>query len=219
MHGLRVPRVMAFAFSTAMTDEPRRKQVTRPILRLHVLGSGGRAPPALRVYCRERAAPVPVGECRGCASCDEIVDEPRPAVRCRVSAARADLPVDPLGLVTPVAEVLTPATFAMRMDVTVADALAHLRRMDRRSAAVVDDENAVVGVVHEADRDDLPELPVGAVMRSRLALPLETSVRRALALMAAGHLREIVVVDAESVPLGTFRDVDGLLWLAAARRR
>ena len=132
----------------------------------------------------------------------------------------ADLPDDPMGLVTPVAEVLTKKTFAIASETTLREATAHLRAEDRRSVAVVDDSRAVIGVVHERQRAGLfDDLPVACVMGSKLALRISTPIRRALELMAAAHLREIIVVDENDVPLGTFRDVDGLRWIALASRR
>lgn len=202
-----------------MTDEPPRKHVSHPILRLDVIGPDGRKESVFRVFCRERGAPVPVPTCCACVHCEGVVEVPSPAVHCRVTESRADLPDDPLGLVTPVAEVLTSKTFAVEADTTLKDAIEHLRREDRRSVAVVDEEHVVVGVIHEGHRRERSDLPVATVMGSRLSLPVETPVRRALELMAAAHLREIVVVDDDHVPLGTFRDVDGLHWIAAARRR
>lgn len=200
-----------------MDDEPRRKHVSHRILRLDVLGPDGHKQSAFRVFCRERGAPVPVETCRECRHCERVDEAPAPAVSCLVSAARADLADDPLGLVTPVAEVLTAQTYALERETTLADAIAHLREEDRRSVVVVDADRAIIGVIHEGHRAGRRELPVETVMSSRLSLHLATPVRRALELMAAAHLREIVVVDDERVPLGTFRDVDGLLWLAHRR--
>jgi CBS domain-containing protein len=201
------------------SDQPR-KHVSHPIVRLEVLGPNGRRQTALRVFCRERRTAVPVGVCAACRRCEAIVASPAPAVSCLVTEARADLPYDPLGLRTPVAEVLTSETFAVEAETTLREALAHLHAEDRRSVAVVDGGKVVIGVVHERQSTEFPrDLPVTLVMGSKLALPMSTPIRRALELMAAAHLREVVVVDEEQVPLGTFRDVDGLHWLARARHR
>jgi predicted transcriptional regulator len=141
-------------------------------------------------------------------------------VNCLVAATRARLPHDPLGLRTPVAEVLTSATLAVRGELTLREALAHLHAEDRRSVAVVDTNQVVIGAIHERRYPaSSGDLPVALVMTSKLALPISTPIRRALELMAAAHLREIVVIDEHEVPLGTFRDVDGLRWIARARDR
>lgn len=202
-------------------DQPR-KQVSHPIVRLDVLGADGRHQTALRVFCRERQTAVPVSTCCACPHCEGITGDSSatgPAVTCLVTESRADLPYDPYGVRTPVAEVLTSETFAVQAETTLRDALAHLQAEDRRSVAVVDASQVVIGVVHERHRRFPGDLPVSVVMGSKLALPISTPIRRALELMAAAHLREIVVVDENEVPLGTFRDVDGLHWLALARRR
>jgi CBS domain-containing protein len=203
-----------------MATDPPRKHVSHPIVRLQVLGPDGQRQTALRVFCRERQTAVPIGVCAACRHCEGIVESPAPAVNCLVTERRADLPRDPLGLRTPVAEVLTSETFAVRGETTLRDALAHLHAEDRRSVAVVDPDQVVIGVIHErAYRAFSRDLPVSVVMSSKLALPISTPIRRALELMAAAHLREIVVVDEREVPLGTFRDIDGLRWLAVARNR
>lgn len=201
-----------------MGDEPPRKHVSHPILRLDVLGPDGRLDSAFRVYCRERKAAVPVHICCACTHCQGVVEAPVPAVNCLISAERAERPSDPLGLVTPVAEVLASETFVVESNTTLREAVARLHAEDRRSVAVVDRERVVIGVIHENQRPEPAGIPVSAVMRSRLALPVSTPIRRALELMAAAHLREIIVVDDSDVPLGTFRDIDGLHWLALARR-
>ena len=59
---------------------------------------------------------------------------------------------------------------------------------------------------------------VTASMSTAVAIHERTPVRVALKLLAASHLREATVVSDHGVPIGVFRDVDGLRWLAAARR-
>lgn len=77
------------------------------------------------------------------------------------------------------------------------------------AVASVDDHGAIVGVADEA----------GSVVSSALALHESTPVRRALRLLASAHLRAATVVDDAGLPLGVFRDVDGLRVLALARTR
>ena len=80
---------------------------------------------------------------------------------------------------------------------------------------------AAYGIVHEVTflrRKNVDE-ELTATMSSGLAIHEATSVRRALRLLASAHLREAIVVDDEGVPLGTFRDVDGLRWIARTRPR
>jgi CBS domain-containing protein len=197
-------------------DRPR-KHVSHPILRLEVLGPDGRRQSEYRVYCRERRAVVPIGVCCACVHCESIAAEP-PAVQCLVTASRAERPSDPRGVATPVGEMLTAEAVAVDADTTLREALAYLRAGDRRSVPVVDQARVVVGILHDAPRAEPPDTLAADAMGSRLVLPVTTPIRRALALMAAAHLREIVVVDEGDVPLGTFRDVDGLHWLALARK-
>ncbi len=54
-------------------------------------------------------------------------------------------------------------------------------------------------------------------MSGSLAIHEAVPVRRALEVLAAAHLREATVIDDEGVPLGIFRDVDGLRWIVSAR--
>ena len=55
-------------------------------------------------------------------------------------------------------------------------------------------------------------------MMSVIAIDERTPVRAALRLLAARHLREATVISREGVPIGVFTDVDGLRWVARARR-
>ena len=55
-------------------------------------------------------------------------------------------------------------------------------------------------------------------MSSPIAIDERTPMRTALKLLVANHLREATVISKERVPIGVFRDVDGLRWIAAARR-
>jgi len=81
----------------------------------------------------------------------------------------------------------------------------------------------LVGVLHDVtltERGKRPEHAkdaVTTVMSHAIAIHEATPVRRALLFLASAHLREAAVVDAEGVPLGVFRDVDGLRWIARAR--
>jgi hypothetical protein len=52
------------------------------------------------------------------------------------------------------------------------------------------------------------------------ATPIDerTSIRRALRLLAGHHLREPVVVNQKSNPIGVFRDIEGSAGLDALRR-
>ena len=202
-----------------MSDERPRRHVSHPILRLDVLGPDGRLASAFRVFCREKQSAVPVGVCCACIHCEGVVDAPSPTVNCLVSEDRAERPSDPLGLSTPVAEVLASQTFVVDAGTTLHHAVARLHAEERHSVAVVDHHRVVIGVLHDRPRKDPEGLLVAQVMSARLALPVTTPVRRALELMAAAHLREVIVVDEDDVPLGTFRDVDGLHWLALARQR
>jgi CBS domain-containing protein len=132
-----------------------------------------------------------------------------------------DLTSDPMGERTEVGAVLHQGTVALDPSAPISAALAVLREEDRRSVAVVDESRALIGVVHEVTfvRPGNPATDVAAAMSSALALHESTPVRRALRLLASAHLREATVTDDSGVPLGIFRDVDGLRWLARARAR
>lgn len=77
------------------------------------------------------------------------------------------------------------------------------------TVALADDRGALVGVTDE----------VGGRARPTLVLHEATPVRRALCLLAAGQLHEATVVDDDGVPLGVFREIDGVRFLRLARTR
>lgn len=201
--------------------------IRQPILKLDVLAPDGTSSSEHRVFCRYRQHSVPIRTCRACVHCDEIVAEPAPAVRCTVDREPVDCRPDPFGLRTAVGEMLESGSLVVEPGTTVGEALSLLHRGDHRSVAVVDEEHVLVGVVHESTfaralgakhRVSLAA-DVALVMSGGLAIPEDTPIRRALALLASAHLREVMVVDDAGVPLGVFRDIDGLRWLVRARSR
>jgi CBS domain-containing protein len=197
-------------------------QVSHPILRLEVLRPDGTRTSEYRVFCRYQRRSVVAGTCCACAHCDAITNEPEPAVVCSIPAPppeELELASDPTGERTEVGAILRSGMVALDPAASIGDALAVLRSEDRRSVAVVDATRALVGVVHEVTfvRPGKPAEDVAAAMSSALALHESTPVRRALRLLASSHLREATVTDGDGVPLGVFRDVDGLRWLALAR--
>jgi CBS domain-containing protein len=195
--------------------------VRHPRLRLRVVADDGTSAPFDRVYCRLRGASTPVASCRTCTRCEGITDGATPTVECTVPATTPLAQGDD----APVAAALTGAVRAISVSTRVKDALAILREDGRHVVPVVDTEWRLVGVVHEltfardpsggrasADHD------VAFVMSSALALDESTTVGDALRKLAAAQLRDATVVSGDGRPLGIFRDVDGLQWLARARR-
>ena len=209
-----------------MTSKPTVTQVSHPILRLEVIHPSGDRSTEDRVFCRYRQRSVAIDTCCACAHRDSVVAEPRPAVNCSFSLSEASLAPDPRGLRTAVGEVLARGAVALDPLATIRDALVLLRAEDRRSIDIVDATNVVIGVIHEATfatnlrgsaRAPRAEQGVLRLMSGSLAIHEAVPVRRALELLAAAHLREATVVDDEGVPLGIFRDVDGLRWIVSAR--
>lgn len=200
-------------------------RVSHPILRLEVVHPNGVRSSEHRVFCRYQQRSVAVGTCCACAHCDSIVGAPMRAVNCSIAMPETSQEPDPLGVRTAVGEILARGAVALDPDATIRDALELLRSEDRRSLAIVDASHIVIGVIHEAAfvataRAGLPprsNQEVAHLMSGTLAIHESVPVRRALELLAAAHLREATVVDDEGVPLGVFRDVDGLRWIVEAR--
>lgn len=201
-------------------------RVSHPILRLEVVHPDGVRTTEHRVFCRYQQRSVAIGTCCACAHCDSIDEAPAPAVNCTIALPEASLEPDPLGKRTAVGEVLARGAVALDPDATIRDALKLLRTEDRRSLAIVDATHTIVGVIHEAAfvttaGAGLPprsDQEVAHLMSGSLAIHESVPVRRALELLAAAHLREATVVDDKGVPLGVFRDIDGLRWLVEARQ-
>jgi CBS domain-containing protein len=200
-----------------------REHVRHPILHLEVLAADGTLASDHVVFCRLQQQSVRVEDCCRCARCDLIEDGPAPAVTCTLPAEPLAPGQDPEGQTTEVGAMLSRGTVVIADSVPIRRALDLLRDTDRRSVAVVDVRHVMVGLVHEACfvarlATRLPEGSVSASMSSPVAVDERTPVRTALKLLAANHLREATVVSNGRVPIGVFRDVDGLRWIAAARR-
>lgn len=196
-------------------------RVRHPILRLDVLAPDGTPTPEHRVFCRLKRQSVRVDACRGCVHCDAVTDGRAPSVDCSIPIRPLDHADDPAGERVDVGTLLCRGTVVLSESAALGRALGLLHEEDRRSLPVVDENSVLVGLVHEAAfvgrRGPVRTVLVSAVMSTAIAVHERTPVRVALKLLAANHLREITVVSKEGVPLGVFRDVEGLRWIAGTR--
>ncbi|MDB4935097.1 MAG: hypothetical protein JWP87_2069 [Labilithrix sp.] len=196
-------------------------RVRHPILRLDVVGSDGAIATDHVVFCQLQSQSVRVEECCRCVHCDGIQEGTAPSVDCTI---RTPLPAgrDPSGALTEVGSVLRRGTVVVAESAPLGRALDILRHDDRRSVAIVDEHHVMVGLVHDAPfvgrARSTREGAVSAAMTSSISVGERTPVRVALVVLAANHLREATVVSKRGVPIGVFRDVDGLGWISAARR-
>ncbi len=196
-------------------------RIKHPILRLDVVGADGTLVSEHVVFCQQQRQTVHVEECCACVHCDAIAEGEPPTVDCSTAAPPAALPPDRDGESTAVASMLCRGTVVVAQSVSLVRALALVHDDDRRSLAIVDDAHVMVGVVHDgaAGRSRRPHAAsVGAAMTAVIAIDERTPVRVALRLLAASHLREATVISGGGVPIGVFTDVDGLRWIARARR-
>jgi CBS domain-containing protein len=191
---------------------PRLSLTSHPILRLHVLPAGtGRD----KVFCRLRRSSVSVEECAACPRCDGITA----TVDCTIAIPEEHRAPDPDGDRTEVGTLLCTGATVIAQSASLGEALRYLREEDRRSLGVVNDDQRLVGVVHElAAFGPSGDLTVNGAMSSAIAIHEATPVRTALRLLASAHLREATVVCPDGRPLGVFRDIDGLRFIAQGRR-
>lgn len=196
-------------------------RVSHPILRLDVLAPDGTHTSEHRVFCRLQRQSIEVETCCECVHCDTVTDGQAPSVDCTIPVRPLAPAEDPDGNSVEVGALLCRGTVVVSEATSVARALALLRAESRRSLAVVDENSVLVGLVYESGfmgRMGPSRMGVvSAAMSSAIAVHERTPVRVALKLLAASHLREATVVSTDGVPLGVFRDVDGLRWIAGAR--
>jgi hypothetical protein len=196
--------------------------VKNPILHLEVLAADGTRATSDVVFCQLQRQSMPVEECCGCVHCDVIAARPAPSVECTIPRPLVELPPDHEGHRTAVAGLLCSGTVVVLGGAELGQALDLLRETDRRSIAIVDSRHVLIGLVHETDslarmghsRGDA----VSATMRFAIAVDECMPVRRALEVLAASHLRDATVVSKRGVPIGVFRDVEGLRWIGAAKQ-
>lgn len=198
-------------------------RVRHPLLRLDVLASDGSCRAEHRVFCRLKSQSVRAEACCECVHCDEVIAGRTPSVDCSVPVRPLERADDPEGDRVEVGTLLRVGTGALRESATLSQALSMLHADDRRSVAVVDESSALVGIVHEAGfvglRGPFHTMQVGASMSTPIAVHERTPVRVALRFLAATHLREVMVVSKDGIPLGVFKDVEGLRWIAGTRDR
>jgi CBS domain-containing protein len=220
-------RGAAFATTDGMVNgsSPGRR-VRHPILRLEVLQPDGSHRDSYRVFCRLRGESVPIGICCSCVHAAAITPEPRAAVECSITLPASETAADPLGERTAVAKLLSVGTLVLGVDCTLRDAVILLSAGRHQSVAIVDKCRVLVGVVRDMNvmRPPSPRTSpfdptsgpptLSGAMSSAVSVHESTPVRVALRLLAATHSREAVVVTSEGEPLGLFRDIDGMRWLA-----
>ena len=178
-----------------------------PILHLEIVDAEGRRLScAHRVFCALRLRSVALRECCACARCDAIVDGEPPAVECALTP-EAEGAGEALVL-----HVLDRGVLAIASGSTALQARRLLVEPGRRELPVVDASSHVVGVVRDVDIES--HLVVAPATASPLVIRESLTVRNALRTLAAAHLREATVVDHDGVPIGVFRDLDGLHMLA-----
>jgi CBS domain-containing protein len=194
--------------------------VKHPILRLEVIASDGTRSSECHVFCRLQHKSVPVDACCSCVHADAITDGTTPSVDCTIPIPPLLPAEDPTGERIEVGRLLCEGTVVVAQTATLRAALGVLHTEDRRAVAIVDDHNVLVGLVHETSfgrRSVASHGAVAGAMSSAIAVHECTPVRVALRMLAANHLREATVISDQGRPIGLFRDVDGLRWIASAR--
>jgi CBS domain-containing protein len=204
-----------------MNSAPRAIRVSHPILRLEVLSRDGTRAARERVFCQLQRESMPVEVCSVCTRREAIHRGATPSVDCTFPMPIGPVRPDPQGERTEVASLLSSGVSVVEETAPLREALA-LMKDGRRSLAVVDTEQKLVGVVHEMAFARGGDSPTGDgditwAMSTALAVHEAMPVRAALRLLASSHLREATVVSSEGRPLGVFRDVDGLRWIANRR--
>lgn len=205
-------------------DARPTSRVSHPILHLEVVDRDGVRTADDRVFCRLRRESIDVEYCRSCRRCDSVQPGPMPSVDCSVMPPEGALTPDLRGERTEVATLLKSGTVVVGASASVNDALTVLRAGDLRSVAVVGGNHILVGILYDVALNERSARLgrgtdyVTTLMSSPFAIHESTSVRRALLFLASAHLRQAAVVTTAGVPLGLFRDVDGLRWIAEAQR-
>lgn len=196
-------------------------KVSHRILRLEVIGPDGTRTTDHRVFCQLQHRSIRVDTCCSCVHCDAVTSGDVPSVDCSIPVSPRVPADDPSGELIEVGTVLAGPTIVVSRGATIGHALGVLHAEDRRAVGIVDDDGILVGLVHEAKfmghRRGSRDGVVSAAMSTAIAIHESTPVRTALKLLAANHLREATVVTDEGIPLGIFRDVDGLQFIVSAR--
>lgn len=220
---LHVLRAMADRERPAL----RPSHVSHPILRLELLSNGGAHTLSERVFCRQRGQSWLVADCVDCERCEGIRRGAVECVDCDVSLPAAQSAPDTRGEHTEVGALLSTGVAVVDQSASMDEALALMNASGRQSLAVVDEDQRLVGILHELTFVPAPvdgarrreEESVACAMSSAVVVEETMPVRAALHLLASSHLREAIVVTPEGKPLGVFRDLEGLRWLAHARGR
>jgi CBS domain-containing protein len=179
----------------------------------------------LRVFCDVRQHSVPLDVCKACSSCLAIDGSPLDGGCVRCAPPEQSVPVDAAST----GRALHRGLVAVDRSVLVRDVVELFVKHSLRLVVVTDGEGRAEGVVHESQlvqeiqnralvRGDATHLgwesihlePASALMRPPATIGEDVPLHIALAEMTAGHQRQLLVLDANSTPVGILFDVDAL---------
>lgn len=203
-----------------------------PVLTTDTVQGDGTQRRRLRVFCDQRGTSVDLAVCRACPHCLDI--EGTSGVE---STVRCTPPSIAAGSCPTAGGALRRGVVAVD-GATLVDEIAQLFA-DRnvRVIVVTDADGRIGGVVHESQlvdeiRKRIPSLEqidarkrwsqaaiqhASAIMFPAAMIGEAAAVREAIDTMANGHLRHLLVVDGDRVPIGVLFDVDALHALHGAR--
>lgn len=195
-----------------------------PIARISLIGASGGAERHL-VQCPRISSTVSLGTCLACEHCQTV----EPAHRCVLGAIVCDCEGDrapPSAFSLPrldVAHLMARDVLCVRPSLSLDAAVALFIEHHARSLPVVDEQNQLVGMLHESELQlaiqtgTYAEATVmSAMLPVALAIPESTAVTRAAAIMAFEGVSSLVVVSPSGDVVGMLWASDLLFWLAQA---
>jgi CBS domain-containing protein len=193
-----------------------------PIARVSLIGAGGTAERAL-VQCPRVASTVSLGQCLACEHCQTVYPDQRSVLGAIVCDGEADQG-PPCTLSLPrldVAHLMARDVLCVRPSLSLDAAVALFLEHHARSLPVVDEQNQLVGMLHEPDLQlmiqtgaDAEATVMSVMLPVALAIPESTAVTRAAAIMAFEGVSSLVVLSPSGDVVGMLWASDLLFWLA-----
>jgi predicted transcriptional regulator len=202
-----------------------------PILASETVRTGGERRVALRVYCDERGQSVPLDVCRACPVCVRIETGDSVAERVVWCAPSHDV-TEAMGVSAGAAA--CRGVIVIEQDLPIHDVVKLF--VERRVSLIVvaDSSGRAQAVVHDSrlmrEIQDMSHVaparlrlgwtvtalePAMSVASTPVTVVETCALRDAVDRMANAHQRQVLVVDANGLPVGMLRDVDALHALRA----
>lgn len=215
---------------TGTGNETASKLRKIPVHACETLGGPGPRVTGLSVFCPTQRKSVGLDGCAHCPACVALESRPGGFVQCR-SGDEREAAANPMVYRTQrldmgeraarlrIGEIMSRRVICVRPDASIEALRALLLVNHLDCVPVVDESGGPIGIVTKTDLvrlgpKELAKQTVGEIMtRCVHALPDDSSLAHAFALMTLERLQHVPIVSSEGIVVGLFTALDALKWV------